>query len=177
MIFCPVCANQTTKTRSLIVYLQLINLEMLKHTLFVPKEESGHQLLCLHTSLPSHQLAFFLNKSLKIKLKRDKNDLDARNNTEQYPVFSYCSPKEKSNWRLIGNKVQTSGQFENSESLFETTEQVHYLFNTLNSVDYLLDLDTTHQVSVQDKLQQSPLIQSCYPLPNHLAYIKQQLSF
>jgi len=172
-----VCANQTVKTHSLIVYLQLINLEMLKHTLFVPKEESGHRLLCLHTSLPSHQLAYFLNKNLNIKLKRDRNDLDARNNTEQYPVFSYCSPKEKSNWRLIGNKLYTSGQFENSNSLFETTEQVHYLFNTLNSVDFLLDLDPTHQANVQSKLQNSPLIQSCYPLPNHLAYIKQQLSF
>jgi hypothetical protein len=103
--------------------------------------------------------------------------LDAKNNTEQYPVFSYCSPKEKSIWRLIGNKVQTYGQFENSESLFETSEQVHYLFNTLNSVDFLLDIDPAHQVNVQNKLLRSPLIQSCYPLPNHLAYIKQQLSF
>jgi len=150
---------------------------MLKHTLTVPQEEALRQMLCLHTSLPAHQLAFRINKSMRIKLKRDREDLDAKNNTEQYPVFSYRCPKEKSQWRLIGNKNHTMRNFGDGNSLFDASESIQYLFNSLSSVDFLLDSDALDTNMVQEKLKNDPMIQSCYPLPKHLTYIKQQLSF
>lgn len=150
---------------------------MLKHTLSVPIEETPHQMLCLHTSLPAHQLAFRINKSLHIKLKRDREDLDAKNNTEQYPVFSYCCDKEKTHWRLIANKIHTTRVFGNGESLFDSSESTQYLFNSLSSVDFLLDSDTIDTDFIQKRLQNDPMIQSCYTLPKRLGFIKQQLSF
>ena len=149
---------------------------MLKHTLFVPHEEVQHQLLCFHTSLPAHRLAYQLNKTLNIKLKRDRKDLDARNESEQYPVFSYRCPKEKINWRLISNKVRTTSDVNQVGSLFESSDSVRFLFNSLGSVDFLLDSDIPNH-RVEENLQKDPMIQSCYPLPKHLSYIKQQLSF
>ena len=150
---------------------------MLKHTLSVPHEETLHQMLCLHTSLPAYQLAFRINRGLHIRLKRDRKDLDAKNNTEQYPVFSYCCYKEKVRWRLIGNKTQTTRGFGGVGALFDSSESTQYLFNSLHSVDFLLDTDSPEANYVQEKLQSDPMIQSCYTLPKHLAYIKQQLSF
>lgn len=150
---------------------------MLKHTLSVPQEETPHQMLCLHTSLPAHQLAFRINKSIRIRLKRDREDLDAKNNTEQYPVFSFLCPKEKSHWRLIGNKVHTMRDFGSESSLFDASESIQFLFNSLSAVDFLLDSDALDTDRVMENLQNDPMIQSCYPLPKHLTYIKQQLSF
>ena len=78
---------------------------------------------------------------------------------------------------MIGNKIHTTHFLESEGALFGATEGVRFLFNSLNSVDFLLDSGILDANDIQSKLQSDPMIQSCYPLPKNLTYIQQQLRF
>tara|TARA_B100000900_G_scaffold120164_1_gene101460 strand:+ start:2198 stop:2650 length:453 start_codon:yes stop_codon:yes gene_type:complete len=149
---------------------------MIKHTLSLSIDNSDDDWICVHTPIPDYQLAYHINKTFCVRLRRRPNDYTSQKTNERFPIFSFQKRKEGVHWHLIRNKVETNSLVGAEDLLFSSSE-THYLFKQLAGVDYLLSVGNKVSESIQKKLTELPDIQSCYSLPKHVSHLKQQLSF
>ena len=88
-------------------------------------------LVALHARFAPCKMAYWLNTSLHIGLKRERKDLYDKEFDTFFPFFSYEGEKK---WYLITNKVRK----EVSVGMFLQVEENQLLIKELPKVDYFL---------------------------------------
>ena len=98
----------------------------------------------IHSELEDYRLAHSINKNLKTRLKRQKNDL-AFNLAEKifFNFFEWDNSSFKVKWNLIKNKCQIESQ-SNGQGLFAESQDKNIkttaLLEEYGSVDYFLKI-------------------------------------
>ena len=132
---------------------------MLSHKLLLDDVEDSYHLLAIHSPLEDFKMAFLLNMSLQLSLRRAAVDVDFNHGEVQalYPLFSYREPAKYRTYHLFKNKYKGSvKKVVSSGSLFieeEISTQLTYLIPEFKKVDYFLKIeDDLEEGLVQDVL-------------------------
>lgn len=112
-------------------------------------EDDYYELIAIHCSLPSYRLAFLLNKTLKLNLSRNKEDIcfDYSNATANYALYQHEDHHQYYTYSFFENKSQTEEVSRNDvvEELFygiDTVSTMRYLIPELKQVDYFFKIET-----------------------------------
>ncbi len=120
---------------------------MLSHKLMLDDVEDNYHLLAIHSSLEEFKMAFLLNKSLQLSLKRAAIDVDFNHGEVQalYPLYSYREETKARTYYLFKNKYKGSvKKVVSSGSLFieeEMSTLLTYLIPEYKKVDYFLKIE------------------------------------
>lgn len=143
---------------------------MQRHNLNISLDED-FLLIGIHSSMEDYKLAFFINKHLKLKLKRKKEDLVVfnQNGNLNYQVYEYCDNKNDDVYYLIKNICKTrTEKFTSAGSLFEANfeEKTDYLIPEHKKTDYVLKIVIEDKQSFEEiilkKLENLPNISTYY---------------
>jgi len=111
------------------------------------EHEHNYTLLAIHTTLEDYHLAYFLNKSLHINLKKFYNDLDFKSGKKGiFSVFDFENKNTYTSWHLISNKYKYHQKLvSKSPSLFNNTNlnqtYTSLLISELPNVDYFIKIN------------------------------------
>lgn len=101
--------------------------------------ENDYHLIGVHSTLEDYQLAFFLNKNLKIKLTKATYNLDFKNTNACYSVFEYINEELDYSCYLIANIYKSIATSANT-GFFKESETITYLIPEKKTVDYFLKI-------------------------------------
>lgn len=113
-------------------------------------DDLSFSLIGIHCNLEDFKLAYLLNKTLAVNLKRSEHDLTFKNGAS-YSFFEWENEKELKQWSFVSNiykqEVETTG---NTGMLFskEITTRTIPLIPEYKKVNYFLKMcDDTHTVN------------------------------
>lgn len=160
---------------------------MQSHKMLLEVEEEHFYLIAVYSSLEGYKLAFFINKYLRVKLERERRDIDFSHTDYNavYALYSYKAPNAYYNLDLVANKFKGEPKrMLNSGSLFEEEEvspQEVNLIPEYNKVDYFLKISEEVQPKefsrILTKLSQIPGVQATYAIDVNNLKSKQNLIF
>lgn len=149
---------------------------MLQHWLDLEEElQNSFSVIAIHTGLRPYRLAYALNKHLDVQLKRSKEDLDLKRDTEDlfFPLFEFKSAKLYHQYDLIGNRSMDVGKTDgviHYEEIDKKLYGIGYLIPEHKTVDYFLKIDfNDNYVSLEDSvglINKIKGVQSAYILTN-----------
>ena len=153
--------------------------------IFPEQDSVQYYLFAIHSVLIDYRLAFFLNKHLKVELKRTSKDLDISGQDGFYSIFEYVDQDNLLNWNLISNCSNTNIKNKIKESLlFKNTEielKKYKLMNELNQVDFFLKIeyhtDLVNIKKIIKSINEIPNIMSVYNLNLKKIKNKETLKF
>jgi len=160
---------------------------MQSHKMLLEVEDEYFNLIAIYSSLEGYKMAYFLNKHLKIRLKRERIDIDF-NHAEYnalYALFSYKDPNSYYSLDLVANKFKGEAKkILSSGSLFKEEElspQEVNLIPEYNKVDYFLKISEEIQPKqfnrILNKIGQLPGVQGAYAIEVDNLKSKQNLIF
>ena len=98
-------------------------------------------LIGIHSALEDYRIAYFLNKNLKIQLKRHKIDLDFSSINCSFSIFNYENKSTLSSWSLIANKHTFVTNISSvSDNLFEEETKISFLISEKKQIDYFIKI-------------------------------------
>ncbi len=126
---------------------------MAHHKLLLDDDLSeDFSLVAIHCSEEDYKMAYTLNKQLKLRLERRKEDLEFTRDRQEarFPIFEFEDQFQYTQYSLVGNKFKLSLQESVSGTgLFseETSETVvnHYLLPEFQNADYFLKIASDFQ--------------------------------
>ena len=160
---------------------------MQSHKMLLEVEDEYFFLIGIYSSLEGYKMAYFLNKHLKIKLERDRRDIDF-NHSEYaalYALYSHRDPNSYYRLDLVSNKFKGEPKrILSSGSLFEDEElspQEVNLIPEYDKVDYFLKISEEIQpkefTKVLNKIGQIPGVQAAYAIDIDKLKSKKNLIF
>lgn len=150
--------------------------------------EDEYQLIAIHTSLEDYRLAYFLNQSLSIQLKKCEGDLHVKSKKGEshFSRFEYEDDDLCNSWNLIENKINitntgseiTTDLFSSNSSSFTTND---FLLPEFKNVDFLLkieqEIDCDLLSSYISKMNAIEKITMVYAIDNQKIKTKNNLIF
>lgn len=114
---------------------------MAVHKLLDDIFEHQYTLIAIHSPVKDYRLAYFLNRSLSINLKRTREDFNYIDNAS-FSMFHWNDESSETRWDLITN-VSKHMVDSGSEDLFGANYTIHteYLIPEHKKVDYFLKID------------------------------------
>jgi len=97
-------------------------------------------LIGIHTTLNDYRLAYFLNKELKLFLKRFKDDLDFPFKKCGFPFYLYEDKASFISWSLISNKYISVDSVQSDNNLFNEETKTRFLIPEKKKVDYFIKI-------------------------------------
>ena len=97
-------------------------------------------LIGIHTTLNDYRLAYFLNKELKLFLKRSQDDLDFPLKQCSFPFYLYEDEASFVSWSLISNKYIAVYSTQSNENLFDEETKTRFLIPEKNKVDFFIKI-------------------------------------
>lgn len=126
---------------------------MSKHLTFDFEYEHDYTLIGIHTTLEDYRVAYFLNQSLNIHLKRNKDDLDFESKNCSFSFYEYKNKKTLNSWYLISNKyVQTQNVDQGMNNLFSQETQIQFLIPEKNRIDFFLKISEQNNTEFIQKI-------------------------
>jgi hypothetical protein len=132
--------------------------------------DDAYKLIAIHCRLEDYRLAYLLNKSLGLNLKRKAEDLDFEYLKASYSIFEWNNETQYVTWNLISNvcKKEEDGLY-STGTLFETNEKVLKTFHLIpeyKKVDYFLKISeeilNVNEKLILSRLQDIPQIITSY---------------
>ncbi|MBD3890482.1 IPExxxVDY family protein [Olleya marilimosa] len=110
-------------------------------------EEEHYALIGIHCVIEDYRLAFLINQTLDIKLKRRLVDVTNPSLNSSYALFEWFDEKQLTTYHLVANtcKVQQNNLQQQSNSLFgedSSGATNFYLLPEFKKVNYLLKIQT-----------------------------------
>lgn len=102
--------------------------------------DHDYTLIGIHSILEDYRIAYFLNKNLKIHLKRFKEDLDFSSKNCRFPFYNYEDKSTFTSWSLIANKHAFIDQVAVLNNLFYEETKIAFLINEKKNVDYFIKI-------------------------------------
>ena len=154
---------------------------MAKYVLKVPVDQDDTAVFAIHSEWPDYQLLFFLNRELKLQLKRQKYDLEFGQGYF-FPWFAFDHQKHFSRYTLIQNKLKTGVNIQAELNLFADNrfEEIYHVLPEYKRIDYLLKVEGESEEQLTlllEKLKQLYQIVMAYALNSQLIKSKTNLIY
>lgn len=110
-------------------------------------EETDYVLISIHTGLEDYKLAYLLNKHVKTRFVKSRNEveIEENNQTASFSVFKYSDETLCNDWYLIANKYHGKSVKPITNGLFgtinETVDRISYLVPEKKKTDYLIKIE------------------------------------
>ncbi len=126
------------------------------HRLYIDEFEAiNYSLIAIHTNLEDFRLAYFINQSLNLNLKKNKNDIliNSIEGESNFASFVFEDLKNDVSWNLFENKNEVKIINDNnkldlfSNSKLETSKKV-FMLPEFKKVDFFLKID--HQDTINE---------------------------
>jgi hypothetical protein len=115
--------------------------------------EDDYALVGIHSTEEDYRLAYLLNKYLKIKLVRFKDNLDFGNSCSEFPLFEFKDENSFINYYLINNKYKEDNQNKSNQGLFSGNYSVmSYLIPEKNDIDFFIKIEGSYDSSFLNSL-------------------------
>lgn len=131
--------------------------------------DDTYKLIAIHCGLEDYRLAYLLNQSLELNLKRKSKDLDFEYLKSSYSIFEWNNVSQFVTWNLVSNVCKKEEESLYSTGLFQTNEKVLRTFNLVpeyKRVDYFIkisdEIQNVNEKLILDKLQNIPQIVTSY---------------
>ncbi len=128
-------------------------------------EETSFSLYAIHSNLEDYALAYHLNQSCGLRLRRTETDVEVAGETA-FPCFQWNDRVNFQEWTLFANKG-SGAEIGSSSGLFpkEPAFRRHFLIPEKRTVDFFLKLEgeATHADMV-DSLRSVPKVVTAYAL-------------
>lgn len=105
------------------------------------ENEHDYTLIGIHATLEDYKLAFYLNNTLDILLKRELKDLDFGTDNTYFSLYTHNCNHTFSSWSLIANKYVFMSDTQ-PNSLFKENYQTSILIQEKKQLDYFLKIDS-----------------------------------
>ncbi len=103
--------------------------------------DHDYDLIGIHSILADYRMAYFLNKTLNIHLKRNNEDLDFSAKNCSFPLFTFDDDSAFNSWSLIANKfVFTEDVSSKRSNLFQEETKISYLIPEKKMTDYFIKI-------------------------------------
>ncbi|GAB5565303.1 MAG: hypothetical protein Wins2KO_23660 [Winogradskyella sp.] len=144
---------------------------MALHKLLVDDfDDVSYKLIAIHCNLEDYRLAYLLNGSLELNLKRNKEDLDFNDSKSSYSFFEWNDKPHYVTWNLISNICKREEQSEYSAGLFGNSQRkvlkTYNLIPEYGKVDYFVkisyEIENVNEKLILDRLQNIPQIITSY---------------
>lgn len=146
-------------------------------------EDLSFSLIGIHCNLEDYKLAYLLNQSLLVNLKRSENDL-IFNNGASYSIFEWENEKELKSWSFVSNiykqETETTGGI---GSLFsnETTTRTLPLIPEYKKVNYFLkmcdEIQQVNEAKILKAIHKIPQVVTAYAIDPEQLISKGNLIF
>ncbi len=147
-----------------------------------------YQLIAIHTTLEDYRLAYFLNQSLSIKLKKCEDDLHVKSKKGEsnFSRFEYENDDLCHKWNLIENRINISNaEIELVDDLFSSNQNLFttniFLLPEFKNVDFLLKINQDVAINLVpnyiSKINTIEKISMVYAIENHKIKTKNNLIF
>ncbi|WP_289043994.1 IPExxxVDY family protein [uncultured Olleya sp.] len=148
-------------------------------------EEEHYALIGIHCVIEDYRLAYLINKSLDIKLKRQKLDVTNPSLNTNYAIFEWFDDKQLTTYHLVANncKIQNSNSVEQSNSLFgedHLGSTNYYLLPEFKKVNFLLKIETefnNKEKIILNNLLKIPQVVTAYSIDADTLKSKDNLIF
>ncbi|MCD6543115.1 MAG: IPExxxVDY family protein [Flavobacteriaceae bacterium] len=97
-------------------------------------------LIGIHTTLNDYRLAYFLNKELKLFLKRSEDDLDFSSKNCSFPFYLHEDEASFISWSLISNKFISVNTVQSDDNLFDEETKTIFLVPEKKKIDYFIKI-------------------------------------
>ncbi|GGH37215.1 hypothetical protein IA57_05855 [Mangrovimonas yunxiaonensis] len=151
-------------------------------------DEIDYKLIGIHTSIEDYRLAYLLNKTLNLNLKREKDDLEFGDGSK-YAIFTWLDEASQITWNLAANvcKQEMASQHQENNSLFsesdnKTVLRTSYLLPEHKKVNYLLKIEDEGMPpqmgqKLAVRLQEMPHVIAAYEINTERLKSKNNLIF
>jgi hypothetical protein len=122
-------------------------------------DEIDYQLIAIHTSLEDYRLAYYINQSLPIVLRKCENNIQikSKEGETQFSRFIFEDEKAVMSWNLIQNKndillsqqTNNQGLFSDSNTNFSSKA---YLIPEYKKVDFFIKIENTSETFAVSKI-------------------------
>ena len=150
------------------------------HKISADLYDESFSLIAIHSNLEDYAIAYAINSSCGLFLKRMKKDLCLDENMA-FSAFDWEDEMNDMYWTLIANKCETEevmpsiGLFENNVS-----KRIGHLVREKKEVDYFLKVDAVDETMFSEKLKtikQIGKVITAYPLDTQNLKSKRNLIF
>ena len=131
--------------------------------------DDTYKLIAVHCGLEDYRLAYLLNQSLGLNLKRKSDDLDFEYMKSSYSIFEWNNTSQYVTWNLVSNVCKKEEDSLYSTGLFHSNEKVLKTYNLVpeyKKVDYFVKIsDEIQHINDQlilNKLKRIPQIVTSY---------------
>ena len=104
--------------------------------------DHDYALIGIHSILADYRMAYYLNQSLQIQLRRFKDDLDFQSRNCSFPLYKFENETAFTSWSLLANKhVFIEDVGEGKTNLFPQETKISYLIPEKKRVDYFIKIN------------------------------------
>lgn len=132
--------------------------------------DASYSLFAIHCRLEDYRLAYLLNKTLKLKLERQPQDLDYKYFAATYSIYEWFDEELFTTWHMVSNVCKKEeDSLQSSGSLFSSSEKIlktYHLLPELKKVDFLIKVTNDDRYldekQIVDKIQAIPQVITTY---------------
>lgn len=148
------------------------------HNIAADFYETTLKLIAIHSPLEDYVLAYALNYSCGLHLKRMEHDLHV-NTKLSFPAFEWENPLNDTRWMLIANKSSVEEKTPES-NLFagQVSLSTHYFMKEWKDVDYILKVETEDALVLSSQIKAIRTLSSisiAYPIAPKTATSKKNV--
>ena len=101
--------------------------------------DHDYALIGIHSVMADYRMAYFLNSTLNLQLRRFKHDLDFNQRNCSFPLYTFEDESAFTSWSMIANKyVFTEDVLAGGSNLFPEETKISYLIPEKKRVDYFI---------------------------------------
>ncbi len=150
------------------------------HKISADLYDDSFSLIAIHCDLEDYAIAYAINSTCGLYLKRMKKDLHLNENMS-FSVFDWDDEMNDVYWTLISNKCEIEEEIP-SVGLFENniSRRTDYLVKERKEVDYFLKIDAADETLFSQKINsinQIAKVITAYPLETQNLKSKRNLIF
>ena len=146
--------------------------------------DDTYKLIAIHCGLEDYRLAYLLNQSLGLNLRRKSEDLDFEYLKSSYSIFEWNNSSQYVTWNLVSNVCKKEEDSLYSTGLFQSEEKVIKTFNLVpeyKTVDYFIkiseEIQNVNDKLILNRLQRIPQIVTSYAVNPSQVKSKDHLIF
>ena len=102
-----------------------------------------YELIAIHTPIEDYRLAYFLNKTLNIKLSKNNSKIEIKTSEGKstFNHYFYDDKETDIQWSLVENKTSIASNKTKIQGLFDDLELSVFLLPEFKKADYLLKIE------------------------------------
>lgn len=154
-----------------------------KYKISLEDLEIDYNLIGINSSLESFRLAYFLNKFLRLNLRKNKQEIELISKTGKSNFINYTYEDNLNDitWNLIENQSYHTISKEENFGIFKNINTTTFIIPEFNKINYFIKIDNLESHLLLEntikKIQNIPNINMCFEIETELLKSKNNLIF